>query len=290
MALSVTVILVSACSSSQPTSWVFPPMARPLQAQIDQEVQLVRFNQLLLREDLSDDLRAKIYFERGNTHDLLGLRDLARYDFEQSLRFNPAQASVFNMLGVYYTQVGDFDSAYEAFGSSLDLDANNIYALRNQAIALYYGNRPYIALEEINKLRNVQIDDPFAFLWHYLIELETDPIAAREGLIQAINDYGNDDWGWDIIAMMLGDISDTELFRITLESTRDNQLLAERLTEVYFYLGKYNELQGNYASAVSLFKLAIAFNVFEYVEHRYAFLELEKIYHQLKQQNSVSEP
>jgi lipoprotein NlpI len=76
---------------------------------------------------------------------------------------------------------------------------------------------------------------------------------------------------------------------MTLESTNDNQILAERLTEVYFYLGKRDELQGQYASAISLFKLAIAFNVFEYVEHRYAFLELENIYYQLKQFDALDE-
>jgi lipoprotein NlpI len=285
----MTVLLVAGCSSYQPSSWVFPPMARPLQAQVDQEVQLIRLSQLLLREDLSDDLRAKIHFERGNTYDLLGLRDLARFDFEQSLRFNPAQAPVFNMLGVHFTQVGDFDSAYEAFGSSLDLDPDNVYAMRNQAIALYYGNRPYIALEEINKLKDVQIDDPFAFIWHYLIEFDTNPDVAFQSLNQAYIDYANDDWGWNIVSMILGDLSDADLFKMTLESTNDNQILAERLTEVYFYLGKRDELQGQYASAISLFKLAIAFNVFEYVEHRYAFLELENIYYQLKQFDALDE-
>ncbi|MGX9417046.1 lipoprotein NlpI [Vibrio sp. WJH972] len=283
--LSLTVLLAVGCSSTPPSSsWVFPPMARPLQAPVDKEVQLVRLSQLLQRDDLSDDLRAKIYFERGNNYDLLGLRNLARYDFEQSLRYNPAQSQVFNMLGVYFTQVGDFDSAYEAFGSSLELDENNVFTMRNQAIALYYGHRPTIALEEINKLKNAQVDDPFAFIWYYLIEFETDPVDAHKNLNQAYVNYGNDEeWGWNIVAMMLGNLSATDLFNETLEGTRDNQVLAERLTEVYFYLGKRDALLGKYASAISLFKLAMAFNVYEYVEHRYASLELEGIYFQLQQ-------
>lgn len=289
MVLSLAVLLTAGCSSSQTSSWVFPPMARPLQAEVEQEVQLVRLSQLLLREDLSDDLRAKIYFERGNNYDLLGLRNLARYDFEQSLRFNPAQPQVFNMLGVYFTQVGDFDSAYEAFGSSLELDENNAFTMRNQAIALYYGNRPAVALEEINKLKDAQVDDPFAFIWYYLIEFDTNPESALKNLNQAYIDYGDDEeWGWGIVSMMLGDLSDTELFRLTLQSTPENKVLAERLTEVYFYLGKRDELVGEYASAISLFKLATAFNVFEYVEHRYAYLELESIYFDLQQLDTAN--
>lgn len=55
-------------------------------------------------------------------------------------------------------------------------------------------------------------------------------------------------------------------------------MLAERLTEVYFYLAKRHQVDGNYPAAVSLYKLAIAQNVYDYAEHKYAFLELTKIF------------
>ncbi len=277
------------CSSLQKPAWVFPPMARPLQAEVDQEVQLVRLSQLLSREDLSDDLRAKIYFERGNNYDLLGLRDLARLDFEQSLRFNPMQPEVFNMLGVYFTEVGDYDSAYEAFGSSLELDPDNSYALRNQAIALYYGNRIAVALDEINKFQQHESDDSFAYIWRYFIESKLSQETAEKNLRLAFNEYADGEWSWNLVEMLLSDISDTEIFHRVSQSTRDNTLLAERLTEVYFYLGKRYEMEGHYAEAVSLFNLAIAFNVFEFVEHRYAFLELDNIYQKVKNDSSSSD-
>ncbi|MDG2728218.1 lipoprotein NlpI, partial [Vibrio parahaemolyticus] len=47
--------------------------------------------------------------------------------------------------------------------------------------------------------------------------------------------------------------------------------------------GKRNQLEGDIASAISLYKLAISFNVYDYVEHRYSFLELAQIYDQLQQ-------
>lgn len=287
--LSVGAALLVGCSSPQQTTWVFPPMARSLQAPIEQEVQLVRLSQLLLREDLSDDLRAKIYFERGNNYDLLGLRDLARLDFEQSLRFNPAQADVFNMLGVYFTEVADFDSAYEAFGSSLELDPNNSYAMRNQAIALYYGKRNAIALDEIHRFQQREESDPFAYIWRYLIEIEFDPDLAAQQLREAYEQHADGEWSWNLVAMLLGDLSDAEIFQLVVKSTPDNTLLAERLTEVYFYLGKHYAIQAEYAKAISLFKLAISFNVYEFVEHRYAFLELDEIYQQLKDDASKAE-
>ena len=41
-------------------------------------------------------------------------------------------------------------------------------------------------------------------------------------------------------------------------------------------------MNGDYANAISLYKLAVSFNVYEYVEHRYSFLELSRIFSTLK--------
>ncbi|MFA0280088.1 lipoprotein NlpI, partial [Vibrio sp. 10N.222.55.F8] len=66
-----------------------------------------------------------------------------------SLSLNPAQPDIFNLLGVYFTQVGEFDAAYESFDSTLELDPANSYAERNRSIALYYGERYDLANEEM---------------------------------------------------------------------------------------------------------------------------------------------
>ena len=88
--VSVALMILAGCatkSSTQNTQWVYPPMAIPLQASVQQEVQIARLTQLLQRTDLSDEVRAKMLFERGNYYDSVGLRDLARLDFTQSLSF-----------------------------------------------------------------------------------------------------------------------------------------------------------------------------------------------------------
>ena len=51
--------------------------------------------------------------------------------------------------------------------------------------------------------------------------------------------------------------------------------MTERLCEAYFYLGKYNQTLGYRGSAANFFKLALSTNVYEFVEHRYAKLELD---------------
>ncbi|PJC86143.1 lipoprotein NlpI [Vibrio sp. HA2012] len=277
-------LILSGCASvslNQQSGWVYPPMAVPLQPGIQHEVQIARLNQLLHRDDLADDIRAKMYYERGSYYDSLGLRDLARLDFNQSLNLNPVQPDIFNLLGVYFTQVGEFDAAYEAFDSTLELDPENEYAERNRAIALYYGGRGDIALEEMTKHYMDEPADPFRALWLYIIEREVSPESALLHL-QERYQHKTEKWGWVLVAIMLNDVSDELAFKAVLNGTRDNTVLAQRLTETYFYLGKRYQFAGDYANAIALYKLALSFNVYDYVEHRYSFLELGRIFNEVK--------
>ncbi|MEF1171952.1 lipoprotein NlpI [Vibrio sinaloensis] len=284
-ALGLTLLVTAGCASksSQQAEWLYPPMAVPLQASVQQEVQIARLSQLLQRPDLTSEVRAKMFFERGNYYDSVGLRDLARLDYNQSLALNPAQPDLFNLLGVYFTQAGEFDAAYDAFDSTLELDPDNSYAERNRAIALYYGDRIELALEDIEKHYNQDPSDPFRALWLYLIQAEVDPALARQDLVLRYQ-RRDEQWGWVLVAITLGDVTEQQAFKAILSGTRDNTLLAQRLTEAYFYLGKRYQSEGDFASAISLYKLAISFNVYEYVEHRYAFLELSRIYNEVKEQ------
>ncbi len=284
-AIGLTLLVTAGCASnsSQKAEWLYPPMAVPLQASVQQEVQIARLSQLLQRPDLTNEVRAKMFYERGNYYDSVGLRDLARLDYNQSLALNPAQPDLFNLLGVYFTQVGEFDAAYDAFDSTLELDPENSYAARNRAIALYYGDRIELALEDMRKHFAQDPTDPFRALWLYLIQAENEPEVARQQLIERYQ-ARDEQWGWVLVAITLGDVSEEQAFKAILSGTRDNTLLAQRLTEAYFYLGKRYQSEGDFASAISLYKLAISFNVYEYVEHRYAFLELTRIYNEVKEQ------
>ena len=281
--LSLALLVTAGCAttSNDTAQWLYPPMAVPLQASVQQEVQIARLSQLLQRPDLANDVRAKMLYERGNYYDSVGLRDLARLDYNQSLALNPAQPDLFNLLGVYFTQVGEFDAAYDAFDSTLELAPSNSYAARNRAIALYYGDRIDLALEDMQKHYNEDPNDPFRALWLYIVKSEKDALAARQELEQSYQ-ARDEQWGWVLVAITLGDISEEQAFKAIMAGTRDNTVLAQRLTEAYFYLGKRYQTQGDFANAISLYKLAISFNVFEYVEHRYSFLELSRIYNQVK--------
>ncbi len=71
-----------------------------------------------------------------------------------------------------------------------------------------------------------------------------------------------------------GNISEQTLMERLKADATDNTSLAEHLSETNFYLGKYYLSLGDLDSATALFKLAVANNVHNFVEHRYALLEL----------------
>ncbi|AUI86851.1 lipoprotein NlpI [Vibrio azureus] len=278
-------LVLAGCANvnqSSSSNFLYPPMAVALQPNVQQEVQIARLSQLLQRPDLQPAVRAKMHYERGSYYDSVGLRDLARLDFNQSLQLNPAQPDIFNLLGVYFTQVGEFDAAYEAFDSTLELAPDNSYAERNRAIALYYGGRTDLALEEMTAHYQAMPSDPFRALWLYIIEAEKNPEQAKASLQQRYQRDRSEEWGWALVAIMLRDVSDQAAFQAIMAGSNENYRLAEHLTEAYFYLGKRSQLEGKTAEAVSLYKLAISFNVYEYIEHRYSFLELAQIFERLQ--------
>ena len=75
--------------------------------------------------------------------------------------------------------------------------------------------------------------------------------------------------------MYLGDITEQQFVSQLSTGVNSNKALSERLCEAYFYLGKYYQIKGNNKSAAKFFKLALSTNVYEFVEHRYAKLELD---------------
>ncbi|ROR06179.1 lipoprotein NlpI [Erwinia sp. JUb26] len=267
-----TALTLAGCSN---TNWRENEiLAVPLQPTLQQEVILARMEQILASRSLTDDERAQLLYERGVLYDSLGLRALARNDFSQALSIRPDMPEVFNYLGIYLTQAGNFDAAYEAFDSVLELDPTYNYAHLNRGIALYYGGRFKLAQDDLQAFYQDDPNDPFRSLWLYLTEREIDTEQAKVSLKQRYDKAVKDQWGWNIVEFYLGDISEKTLTERLQADATDNTSLAEHLSETNFYLGKYYLSLGEKDNADALFKLTVANNVHNFVEHRYALLEL----------------
>ena len=267
-----TALTLAGCSN---TEWrKNEVLAVPLQPTLQQEVILARMEQILASRSLTDDERAQLLYERGVLYDSLGLRALARNDFSQALSIRPDMPEVFNYLGIYLTQAGNFDAAYEAFDSVLELDPTYNYARLNRGIALYYGGRFKLAQDDLLAFYQDDPNDPFRSLWLYLTEREINADQAKVSLKQRYDKAVKEQWGWNIVEFYLGDISEKTLMERLQADATDNTSLAEHLSETNFYLGKHYLSLGEKDNAEALFKLTVANNVHNFVEHRYALLEL----------------
>lgn len=250
-------------------------LAVPLQPRFEQEVMLIRMEQVLAAASLSDDDRVGILYERGRIYDRLGLYVMARNDFSQALAIRPNIPQIFNYLGKYLTQEGNFDTAYEAFDSVLELEPTNINARFDRGVTLYYGARYLMAQNDLLEFYRNNPQKPFGVLWLYIVEREINAEEAKASLLQRYKDaQDKNDWGWNIVEFYLGKLSDKGLLTKLRKEITDNTSLAEHLSETYFYLGKHYLSLGDISSAVALFKLTVANNVYTSAGHRYALLEL----------------
>lgn len=250
-------------------------VAEPMQVSYKSEIAIARLSEVILRAEITEQQRAQLYYDRGVIYDSVGLSSLARLDFNRALRLDATLVNAYNFIGIHYTQMQEFMQAYDAFDSALDLNPEHEYAYLNRGIALYYGGRPALALNDFNNFHAEQKDDPYRVLWMYISEHEVDIKAADLALKERAKVIDDRTWAKQVINLYAGKISQDEFMRNLPNNVSTNKELTDRLCEAYFYLGKYNQFKGNKSIAANFFKLALSTNVYEFVEHRYARLELD---------------
>ena len=250
-------------------------IAEPLAINFKSEIAIARLTEVISRAKITDEQRAQLFYDRGVLYDSVGLRSLARFDFSHALKLKPNLTDAYNFLGIHFTQLQEFSQAYEKFDSALELTPEHEYAYLNRGIALYYGSRPELASIDFKAFHQKQQDDPYRLLWLYLTEYQIDPLAAKHSLKQRALLVDDRIWAKQVIHLYLGELSQGQFVKNLTKNVHSNKELTERLCEAYFYLGKYNQNLGARGSAANYFKLALSTNVYEFVEHRYAKLELD---------------
>ena len=266
----LAVILMSGCSKSHLV------LAVPEQVSYDDELKIAQISQQLSRKDIDTVTRMQLIFERGIVYDSLGFKAFAQIDFSTLLSYNPEIPDVYNFLGTYALREGDFDVALVSFNTTLELDSAYAYAYLNRAITLYRTGHYQSAVRDAVRFYQYDTNEPIRIIWLYLIEKEIDEKSALN-MLQNRYDQLNDKtiYGSNIIAFYLGKINESKLMQIVQEDVENNRQLAERLCEIYFYLGKYYQNKGNNERAKMLFKYALANNIYNFVEHQQALYEMK---------------
>lgn len=277
----LALLLLTGCVSR--SSDIIAPEKLPLaelnpQLRFEQEVMVVRLTQVLQEAKLSQAERAELLFERGVIYDSLGLWSLARYDFTQAVEYNPKMAAAYNYLGLYLLLEDDYDSAIDAFNAVLELDPNYDYTRLNRGLAFYYSGRYSEAERDLQKFYEADTTDPYRALWLYFNELEIDSIDAKQKLVERSKSLSKDFWGTNIVSYFLGEFTLEQLrLKMNAQAEANTAAYAEILTETYFYLAKQTLKMNQVAEAVSFFRLAIANQVYNFVEYRFALFELAQL-------------
>ncbi|RLV61298.1 lipoprotein NlpI [Parashewanella curva] len=279
--VALVVSLLSGCASTTlknhyPTRLLVEPTT-PL---YQDELNLLKSSDILSRAKLTDEQRARFMYERGVIYDRVGLQLSARYDFRQALNLNPRLADAYNFLGIYSTLEGDFDSAYDAFDSVLELAPSYEYAYLNRGIALYYAGRFELSKDDLTTFYTKAPDDAYRSIWLYLAHRKFNPEKAKIELTQRVSKLDKELWSTQIAEYLLGNLSADKLVSKAneyLDSKNHRREYTEHLCEAYFYIAQQALHQGHLEAATQLFRLALATDVYDFVEYRLAGFELSKL-------------
>ncbi|MBE0359691.1 MULTISPECIES: lipoprotein NlpI [Pseudoalteromonas] len=275
---SFAILSLSACQTtteSELTPIVNVPFTAPLVSDFRSEIAIARYSELLNRADLSPEQQAKLYYDRGVLFDSLGMTTLSRIDFNRAVKLKPDLAEVYNFLGIQHTLMQQYEKAYEFFDSALELDEGHEYAYLNRGIALYYGDRASIAKSDFIEFLARSPNDPYRVLWLYLAQAQDNKEQALVELKANAKALDESQWAYQLIALFVGDMSENTFLSGISDGVKSEQEYAQRLCEAYFYLAKLHQAAGNNYLAADYFKLALATNVHEFIEYKYARLELE---------------
>lgn len=279
--LVLVVLIATGCASngriSDPSmSGLF--LAEPEMVSTKAQISVAHYTDSLYRVKLNEKERAEVLFQRGIAYDAMGLISLARMDYVEALKLNPGLADAHNSIGVLYIQAGMYMLAYESFDSTLEINPEYDFALLNRAIALYYGGRTQLALNDTLEYLQKDPSDPFRLLWHYIVYSQnTDTQSALDMLAKARTSLTDDNWATSLVDFYLGRVPESAVIARLLSDVNSQTQLNYRLCEAYFYLGKHSASVGNNIKAENYFKLSLGTNVYEYVEHKYSRIELVNV-------------
>jgi lipoprotein NlpI len=142
-----------------------------------------------------------------------------------------------------------------------------------------------LASQDIEKFYEDKPNDPYRIIWRYLINAKLDEKVALANLKLHSQPEKEDYFIWRVIDLFAGRIGEGDLLQLSGVGVTSNREHAERLTEMYFYLGYWHREQGNIDKAIHYYQLTTATAIHDFIEYKYAYMELSSIQDQLMQEH-----
>ena len=136
-------------------------------------------------------------------------------------------------------------------------------------------DRANLAQSDFDEFLARSPNDPYRVLWLYLAQSQEDKQQALAALKTNAAALDESQWAYQLISLYTGDMSEHTFLSGISEGVKSEQEYAQRLCEAYFYLAKMHQAAGEQFLAADYFRLALSTNVHEFIEYKYARLELE---------------
>jgi len=263
------------------------PIATAVQVDYQDEVKLLRLNQLISDHKGDDKQAALLFYERGIIYDRMGLTAHSRYDFTQSISRDPSFPDAYNSFGLYLLLAQSYDEAFDAFDSALELSNQMHYSYLHRAAGLYQVKRYELASNDINTFYALDKNDPYRVLWRYIIDSKIDPENALQALKNEPLKKEDNRFAWALVDVIAGRVSEKTFFANVGRGVASNKEMAQRLCEAYFYLAHWHKLAGNLEQAIYYFRMTTTTNIHEFIEYKYALMALASIQEDLEPSPSM---
>ncbi|WP_048695268.1 lipoprotein NlpI [Catenovulum maritimum] len=270
-------VFVVGCSQHHRAKFEDFPLANYKIDHAEKQLAIKRFSTILLKRELTQEQTAEILFRRGLLYQQVGLFHLAFFDLLKTIKLKPDFVEAYNLLGVYYVNQQEYEQAYNAFDTVIELDDKHEFAYFNRALALFYNDRADLALIDFKQFYGFNSEDGYRLIWLYFAKLANQTEEESLTFLNQKSDQITDNWTRLLVQLFQHKITPEKLIESAALNNKDINQYNERLCEAYFYIAKYLQQQNQIAKARFYFTAAISTQVYEFVEYKYAKLELAQL-------------
>jgi lipoprotein NlpI len=202
--------------------------------------------------------------------------DEALRDANEATRIEPNSTSALGCRALIYFKAGQFERSVADYTKAVSLGSTEAEVYRLRAAARLYLGRLEDAKADLERASGLADKESKTYVDLWLVA-----VCGRLGqpmpdaIVKRAAAEAQGEWPRPALAMLTGAMSPEQLLKVMDEKKGDDRQMA--LAEGYFYLGQHYLIAGDNAAARTYFEKTRSLDVFVYIEHLAAGLELERL-------------
>lgn len=212
---------------------------------------------------LTPELRAESLRKRGIALDNLGLHDLGKADFDESLKLAPNNADTLSAAAANAFALGQDAAATDYANKAMVQNPSDRAPRSMLAFLAYYGrNYPEAKRNLLEQLKDRnRVNDGYATIWLLLTAKRNKEDA--QATVKPYLAAKKSDWPHPVLQYLMGTGTWDQALTAAEEGTKD----PSRLCELYFYAGEKASIEGRSQEAREYFNKSLRTGVVEFNEY-----------------------